>query len=171
MRRNGGFTLVELMIAVAILGILAGVLVYSFNRPANKVKTSSEVAAMFAELHRAQGQYFVENGTYLSTGTDESAIFPGSPTNSKQSVSIIPDEWTALRIQPTAQNLYCGYVAVAGTAEDVIPTFATDFGMEQPASSWYALYARCNADGNSAVDATYFASSVDQTLVKRGEGN
>lgn len=169
MRRQGGFTLLELMVAVAILGILAGVLVYSFNKPTRKIRTGSEVQAMFAELHRAEGQYALENGSYLATGADASEVFP-TPGQSAQSVSGAPDTWTDLKIQPHAQNLWCGYVVAAGGADDDIPAFAVDFGMEQPERNWYALYAECDVDAD-ATKATYFASSVDTTTVKRNEGH
>jgi len=169
-RRNGGFTLIEVMIVVAVIGILAGILVYSFVKPANRVKTSSEVAAMFAELHHAESQYAVEHGVYLSTGAGAADIHPSAPTDQRQDVAPTPSAWDDLHVQPTANTLLCGYVAVAGTADDDLPEFATDFGMEQPARNWYALYARCNADGNSDRDAIYFSSSVDPTTVKRNEG-
>jgi type II secretory pathway pseudopilin PulG len=162
--------LIELMVAVAILGILAGVLVYSFNKPTRKVRTGSEVQAMFAELHRAEGQYALENGVYLATGADASAVFPSSPGQSAQSVASPPSEWDDLKITPHAQNLYCGYVAAAGTADDDIPAFAVDFGMEQPERNWYALYAECDVDPDT-TKAMYFSSSVDATTVKRNEGH
>lgn len=159
------------MIVVAMIGILAGILVLSFNKPANKVKTGSEVAAMFAEFHRAQSQYALENGTYFSTGTSDSDVFPASPGKTAQDVTSPPDEWSTLRIQPSAQKLYCGYVAVAGTVDDDVPGFADDFNMDEPSGNWYALYALCDADGNTAVNATYFSSSIDTTTVKRNEGH
>jgi len=167
-RTNGGFTLLELLIAVAILGILTGVLVLSFNDPANKVRTGSEANAVFAEFHRAEQQYALEHGSYLSTGTTDSDIYPSTPGRTAQEITR-PESWEDLKVQIT-QKLYCGYVAVAGTADDDIPSFAEDFGMTQPESNWYVLYARCDADGQSAVDAKYFASSVDPTFQSRNEG-
>lgn len=160
----------ELMIAVAILGILAGALVYSLNKPTRKVKTGSEANAMFAELHRVQSQYALENGVYLSTGADEGDLFPATPSPRPQDLGTLPDEWLTLKVKPTASQLMCGYVTVAGTRDDDIPAFAADFGMEQPVTNWYVLFARCDGDGDDSRDATYFASSVDQTVQRRDEG-
>ncbi len=165
-----GFTLVELMIAVAILGILAGLMVVAFDGKGRKVKTGSEALAMFAEMHRAQSQYAVENGVYASTGDDESDIHPITPGRQSQDVGTLPAEWSTLRITPTNPKLMCGYVTVAGAAGDAIPAFATGFGMVQPETNWYVLFARCNADGNDAVDANYFASSVDMNMQKLNDG-
>ena len=167
--RQDGFTLIELMIAVAILGILTGILVLSFSKPTRKVKSKSEVNAMFAEMHRAQSQYALEHGRYYSTGESADDIYPSTLSEAAQEIDA-PEEWTTLRIQPTAQRLMCGYVTIAGTADDELPDVATDFGMEQPAGNWYVLFARCNADNNTAVDGTYFSSSVDATLMSQNDG-
>ena len=158
------------MIAVAILGILTGIMIVGFGGQTRKVKTTSEANAMFAEVHRAQSQYALEHGVYFSTGDDDGDIFPTTPTSTSQDVGTVPDEWDTLRLKATSPKLYCGYVTVAGTADDDIPTFAEDFGMEQPETNWYVVYARCNADGNTAVDAEYFTSSFDNSLQKRNDG-
>lgn len=165
-RKNGGFTLLELMIAVAILGVLAGVLVLNFMKPTRKVKTGSEANAVFAEFHRAEQQYALENGVFLAsptphpTGAGERSVDVGTP----------PDEWTDLKIQLGQSKLYCSYQVDAGGPDDVIPSYADDFGMIQPSSNWYTLYATCNVDGKSDVDTEYFSSSVDSTLQKKNEG-
>jgi prepilin-type N-terminal cleavage/methylation domain-containing protein len=169
-RRTGGFTLIELMIAVAIIGVLAGILVLSFQDPARTVRTTSEARAMFHEFHRAQQQFWVENNRYHSTGATDGDIYPSNLQKTAQAITV-PDEWETLRVEPIAQKLVCGYVTIAGTADDPIPAIATEFGMEQPARSWYVVYARCDADGNPRVDARYFSSSVDTSLEIRHEGS
>lgn len=168
-RGQRGFTLVELMIAVAILAILVGILVVNLSEPAKRIRSRSEVSAMFAELHRAQLQYRTERGRYFETGASESEVFP-TPA-AKAQPFIAPSSWTLARVQPSAQQLACGYVALSGTADDDIPAVAEGFGMEQPPGSWYVLYARCDADGSDAVDGEFFASSVDPTLQARNESN
>lgn len=151
------------MIAVAIVGVLAGILVYGLQKPANKVKAGSEVQAMFAEFHRAQAQYKLENGVFYAT-----VEYPGSPTKTAQTVTA-PDDWNTLRIQPTAQKLYCSYTCDAGTADDPISATAESFGMEQPAGVWYTLFAECDVDGDG-TRSQYFSSSVDASLRKLGDG-
>lgn len=168
-RRNGGFTLIELMVAVAILGVLAAVLVLNFLKPARKVKTGSEANAMFAEFHRAQAQHGLENGVYYSTGAIE-ALNPTGYGEKSVEMLTIPAAWEPLKIQLQQTKFYCGYSTVAGTADDEIPAIAYDFGMSQPEGNWYVIYAECDVDGKPAVNTQYFSSSVDATLKKKNEG-
>ena len=157
------------MITVAIIGIVAGLLVYSLNGQSKRVKGKSEVQAMFQEMHRAQSEYALEHGRYLSTGTDAGDIFPDGISDQLQDVGTRPDEWITLKLQPTSAKLYCGYVAVAGDADDSLPAFADDFGMVQPPGNWYALYAECDMDGSSTLNGTFFSSSVDSKMQRRDE--
>jgi prepilin-type N-terminal cleavage/methylation domain-containing protein len=168
-RRTGGFTLVELIITVAIIGIVAGILVYSLNNQPKRVKSRAEVQAMFGAFHAAEAAYNLEKGTYYSTGTDEGDIFPSTLSDQAQDVATLPDEWLTLRVQTDRGKLYCGYVAVAGAADDDIPGFAEDFGMVQPVGSWYALYAECDMDGNGTLNGTFFSSSTDVEVQRRNE--
>jgi prepilin-type N-terminal cleavage/methylation domain-containing protein len=168
-RRNGGFTLIEIMVAVAILGVLAAVLVLNFMKPTRKVKTGSEASAMFAEFHRAQQQYALENGVYY-TAVDIDTLNPTGYDEKPVEMLTVPADWEPLKIQLQQTKFYCGYTTVGGTADDDIPAIAYDFGMSQPESNWYVIYAHCNVDGKSDVDTQYFSSSVDSSLKKKNEG-
>ncbi len=170
MRRDGGFTLVELMVAVAILGILTGVLVLSMTGSTNKVRTTSEAGSVFSELHRAQSQYRVENPGYFSTGDDETDLWPENPGRFAQDATDPPASWDAGHAKPEAGKLHCGYVAIAGAAGDPLPAIADEFGMTEPTSSWYVLYGECDVLGD-AIKAKYFSSSQDISLQKTGEGH
>jgi len=161
-----GITLIELMIVVAIIGILASVAVYMYTRTTSKAKVSSEVAAMFAEFELRQEEYYSENGEYFSMGTEADA-YPATPAGTKTpTVIAMPAEWQTLRMQPKNTALYCSYVTVAGTA-GVAPggAIATSFGFNTaPDTDWYYLVAECDADDNSAVNSLYFKSNdMDRT--------
>ena len=66
-----GFTLIELMIVVAIIAILAAVVIPNFMRETTKSKRKAEVTAMFAEIGVKQEQFKTENANYmgLTSGT------------------------------------------------------------------------------------------------------
>jgi type IV pilus assembly protein PilA len=76
--RKGGFTLIELMIVVAIIGILAAIAIPNFLRFQLKAK-SSEGKTNLAAIRTAEQSYYSEFGVYVSA--DES---PGAPGGSKK---------------------------------------------------------------------------------------
>jgi type IV pilus assembly protein PilA len=63
--RRGGFTLIELMIVVAIIGILAAIAIPNFLRFQLKAK-SSEGKTNLAAIRTAEESYFAEYGLYIS---------------------------------------------------------------------------------------------------------
>lgn len=70
-----GFTLIELMIVVAIIGILASIVVPSYTEYVKRAK-AAEATANLANLKSRMEQYFQDNKTYADTGT---LIAPCSP--------------------------------------------------------------------------------------------
>ena len=63
--RKGGFTLIELMIVVAIIGILAAIAIPNFLRFQLKAK-SSEGKTNLAAIRTAEQSYYSEFGFYVS---------------------------------------------------------------------------------------------------------
>jgi len=169
--QQSGFTLLELMVTVAIVGVLAAIALPSFTSSARKSKGDSEVASYFGELAVREEQYAVENGKYLATGTSESTTFPTTPTPNGTSVATLPTAWQTLKIRTPESTARCGYVVMAGTKADAGGAMATGtFGFTTPQKNWFYILARCDLDGDSAVDSYYFISSENAKIQKINHG-
>src|SRR4051812_15352589 len=128
--REAGFTLIEMMVVVALIAILAAIALPSFFKETRKTKGSSEVQPIFNDLRARMDQYHQENGLYPAT-IGEATLWPASPTSTKRSINPLPATWTALKVKITGNDqVYCGYTWVTGLANDGanIGTQGTAFG-------------------------------------------
>jgi prepilin-type N-terminal cleavage/methylation domain-containing protein len=69
MNARRGFTLVELMIVIVILGILAAIAVPKYNVTTHKSK-EKEADMLLAQLYRLQQVYWNEHGEFAPTEAD-----------------------------------------------------------------------------------------------------
>ncbi len=164
--REQGMTLIELMIVVAIIGILSAVAVFMFSRSTAKAR-ASEVPAMFAEFRIKQESFHLENGTYLSTGADETDFYPptGPATSASGPIDLstiaVDPEWQQLRINSDKNSLYCNYVNIAGPAgatPSQAQAVAFNFNAVQNVN-WFYMLAQCDLDSDSSQYSVYFARS------------
>lgn len=75
MRKNKGFTLIEVMIVVVIIGLLASVALPSYSDYVTRGKIPGAVAGL-ANMRVQMEQYFQDNRTYTSGGTTCGAAVP-----------------------------------------------------------------------------------------------
>src|SRR5215831_16378084 len=84
-KRNVGFTLIELMIVVAIVAILAAIAYPSYRNSVMRTNRAQAKAALL-DVQVAQEKYFMQHKRYISTTSGISAVSPnglGLPTTTQ----------------------------------------------------------------------------------------
>lgn len=69
MKRNRGFTLMEMLIVVAIIAVLAAVAIPVFNGSLHKAKVAADMANVRAYYAELQTQY-ITTGKYIDIGSE-----------------------------------------------------------------------------------------------------
>jgi prepilin-type N-terminal cleavage/methylation domain-containing protein len=112
--RDSGFTLVELMITVAILGVLAVVAMTGFQAYVMRSKTGEAYMAL-DKIVTGELEYFGKNQTFLAAGPTN--IPPPAATTASVDFSA-DNRWTQIGFAITT-NIYFGYqVTLAGNTAD-----------------------------------------------------
>ena len=128
-----GFTLVELMIVVAIIGILAAIAIPNFIKFQARSK-QSEAKTNLKGLFQSQKSYFAEHDSFSS-------------------------DFTAIGFVPERGNRYCYRLgAVLGQKRD---TATFDTGDTNPDQIYVDTYKIVGATSNPPVDTTNLSSTVE----------
>jgi prepilin-type N-terminal cleavage/methylation domain-containing protein len=170
-----GFTLIEMMIVVAVIAILAAVVIPTFFRESGKTKSISEVTPTFTEIANKLEQYKSETGRYINTTTlenDTPVVCPSAP--SKAGINPFSETcgavWTELRVNPPQTLMRCSYKIQVGDVGDTLAeALPAGLTFTPPATTgWWALLATCDADnqGVSSTNGQFLMTSVDATIQK-----
>ena len=166
-----GFTIIELMVTVAIIAVLAVLVIPTFVGESRKGKYDPEISAMFTEIASKEEAYKSElgNGNYLATSTCPASPSPtGANFNTACVVAASP--WLTLRVNAPDSTIRCTYAVTTGLTGSV-PAPPTGFSFfANPPGPWYYLIATCDMDGQGGTNATFFQSSVDAKLQKLNYG-
>jgi prepilin-type N-terminal cleavage/methylation domain-containing protein len=167
-RAAGGFTLVEVLVTLTVIASLAAVVVPTYAREARKVRASSEVHPVLADLRTRIETYAQEHNAYptsVGESTWHPAVAPGS-------LYPLPGAWLALKFRSSGPDVVaCSYTWVTGAAADRtnVGIVATSLGFSVPNAGWWYVVARCDLDRDGQF-AWFLTSSVDVGITARDEG-
>jgi len=143
-KRRGGFTLIELMIVVAILGILAAIAIPNFLRFQLKAK-SSEGKTNLAAIRTAEESFFAEYGVYISSNPSPAA----HADNQKIAFAhaIAGKGFDQVGWEPEGEVYFNYGVAINGAADEFTADAAADIDADDAHQLWG--YAKGAEDGKN----------------------
>ncbi len=167
-----GYTLVELMVVVAIIGVLATLAVYGVRKYVLSAKTAEPIE-MINSVRASQESYKDETFGYLNV----SAMTSYYPFGSKDALANAKMAWSSgssgekllwdqLGVSPSSAVQF-GYACTAGKGAGV-PTFGAlgverDLGYPAAATDWYVVRAAGDRDGDGAL-ATFVGSNFTDQI-------
>ncbi|HYP97331.1 MAG TPA: prepilin-type N-terminal cleavage/methylation domain-containing protein [Polyangiaceae bacterium] len=160
-----GFTLVELMAVVTIVGVLSVIGLVSYRRYVAHAKTA-EVPGMFMNIKIAEEAYKDETFHYLGpSGKTLVDYYPNNLKPGQQKMNFAgtgtgAGDWQTLAVQSSAPVLFV-YACAAGLATDTVPKLSPDLTVgnwpDSVAGPWYVVKAKADIRGDGVT--TYFATS------------
>lgn len=195
MQRQVGFTLVELMIVVTIIGVLAVVAGSAYKRYSASGR-NAEAMAMIGEFKTKEEAYRAEFNTYMSTDVAEANVYPpigscpAGQTEPCPKLLPVRSTWTTnpllgwanLGINTMKNQLYCGYVAIAGAAGSWTGAVGANStagtqgqaalggGGTAPAVPWFYLRAECDNNRGDPRNTTFVMTGSNSAVISLNEG-
>ncbi len=164
-----GFTLVEVMIVVVIIGILAAIAAITFTQYVRRAKVS-EAFAILGEIRAKQEAYRAEFSRYADVSGSRSldaGFHPASaPTGQKMPWGDPPTAWKHLGVHPDGPVYMC-YTTAAGLPGETLsgsgapPVVTTDH--------WWAARARGDLDNDGTL-SLYDVTNRINTVIITNEG-
>ncbi len=155
-RRRGGFTLIELMIVVVIVGALAAIAIPSFVSYVYRSRTT-EATTFLGEIRQRQESYRAEFGTYAAVGA---TLTPDEDPGRAARAWVGPAEWVQLGARPDGQVRF-SYRGTSGAPSTQPEIGGTNVGAANYPDFWFVAQAVGDLDGDddNVIFETYSAGN------------
>ena len=127
MRQQNGFTLIELMIVLAIVAVLAAIAIPSYTEQVRKGRRADAARAV-GQLQLSLERWRAENPSYANCGSPPcgSGTYPVMPTSNFYTIAVSGQTATAFSITATPAGVQVGdRCGVLTATRDTKPTWAT----------------------------------------------
>ena len=183
--KSAGFTLVEIMIVVAILGVLAAVAIPSFSQYMNHAK-KSEAQENLRSIGDGAVAFFNTDHFYGPNGlTRMRGIYPHCPDDQGNAqpcglIALCEDPEVGVKMKPDSISDKLGGIGVGKDDDDKptnvrVPWPQLGFSLTSP---FYYCYAYENTDGDNSGVTTFQATATaslqkqnDSIFRMQGEAN
>lgn len=124
-KRQSGFTIVELLIVIVVIGILATLVIVTFSGIQQKARDSqrqTDINAVDSHLEA----YYAEHGVYPSIGQLNDSSWRTTNMKGLDAEALKDPKGSATTVAGTASSTTYGYAAKAGASACPDPTTLTD---------------------------------------------
>ncbi|HVU05368.1 MAG TPA: prepilin-type N-terminal cleavage/methylation domain-containing protein [Polyangiaceae bacterium] len=174
-----GFTLVEMMVVVIIVGVLAALAVYGVSKYILSAKVG-EAVSMMGSIKSAEEAFKGETFIYLDVSTtfDPTNFYPSTtPGRSKVQwgggSGTVPSNWKTLGVHPDGPVAF-SYAVVAtkpGDAQPALPTEKTNFNLPTTITAWqYVAVAKADLGGITGRYTYVLSHSYSSDIYVENEG-
>ena len=167
-----GFTLIELMIVVAIVGVLAVLAVLGYRKHVLTTKLA-EAHNMIGAIRIAQEGHKAESGVYANIGPSfcpsTGLVTPAIKTGWNPACSGGTATWALLPVQPDGPVQF-GYATVAPPA--TLPSIGwVDMSGADTSGAWYVIRAQADLDeSGGGANTELVGTSFEGTIFSHNEG-
>lgn len=177
--RSLGFTLIELMITVAIIGVLALLATVGYARWLRSAKTA-EATSMLGSIKSAEETWRAEHLNYKGITGAATKITEEYPTTPPKDVKVawnpkscagtaICDVFNQLNVSADGA-VYYRYGVLSGGADGLAKTIDGQTFTSAAFDPWFVARAHGNLN-NDSVESFYWTSSFDTTVISQNPGD
>jgi type IV pilus assembly protein PilA len=161
--RRGGFTLIELMIVVAIIGILAAIAIPNFLRFQLKAR-SSEGKTNLAAIRTAEESYFAEYGLYVSSNLSPTTHARNVKTNFAHAIANLG--FDQMGWEPEGDVFFTYAAGVATNSDGFLASAAADIDADATQQVWG--YHKPDGAGNDVTGKSHTSTGVTAITCVKG---